>query len=82
MDVGDKIRDLNILWNLLKYNVDLVAFYFFAGYFHISVKKLKHVLAKVDKLHFAVSSKLCLKFQISIWPWCQVQHIKLFITEN
>ena len=47
----------------------------------VSHLKMKHVLAKVDKSHFVVSRKSCLKFLISI-STCQVQHITLFITKK
>ena len=48
----------------------------------LMVEHMKHVLAEVDKSHFAVSSKSRLKFLVCIWPCCQVRHIKLFITKN
>ena len=44
--------------------------------------KIEACFGKVDKSHFAVSSKSRLKFYIFIWPCGQARHIELFITEN
>ena len=43
---------------------------------------MKHVLAKVDNLYFAVPRKLRFKFQTFIWPCCLKQHINLLLVKK